>query len=279
MLMSKDTAIGRGRTAGVFSWGKGKALKLFYEWYPAEKVFQEAEICQAVHETGIPSPYCYGIIDVENRRGILYENIAGTTLLKDIKAKPWALLYFARQMARLHIQIHGCSLIHLSTQAESYSLAIKESTVFTTCMRHKILFQLNSLPRMQNVCHGDFHPDNILMSGKRAVVIDWSNAYSGHPLSDVARTYLLIKTPFVVQGTGRLLKWLVKPLKELLWRAYWKEYRSLSNLHASDLEPWILAAAAARLSEDIPGEKKWLLSLINKRGKISGKISGHNENY
>ena len=41
------------------------------------------------------------------------------------------------------------------------------------------------------VCHGDFHPLNVMVDGERASVIDWTDAGLGPREADVARTLLL----------------------------------------------------------------------------------------
>lgn len=39
-----------------------------------------------------------------------------------------------------------------------------------------------------SLCHGDFHPGNILLSNGHTMVIDFMNVYHGDFLYDVART-------------------------------------------------------------------------------------------
>ena len=42
--------------------------------------------------------------------------------------------------------------------------------------------------------HLDFHPDNVLLSARGPVVIDWANARAGDPALDVAMTWVICAT-------------------------------------------------------------------------------------
>jgi len=49
------------------------------------------------------------------------------------------------------------------------------------------------MPHGDRLCHGDFHPLNILGDTLDPVVIDWLDARRGDPVADVCRSYLLLK--------------------------------------------------------------------------------------
>lgn len=50
------------------------------------------------------------------------------------------------------------------------------------------LYSIKFEPRL---CHGDFHPFNLILSNKSVNIIDWVDASSGDIRADVFRTYLL----------------------------------------------------------------------------------------
>ncbi len=117
---------------------------------------------------------------------------------------------------------------------------------------------------------GDFHPDNILVSPNEAIVIDWFNAYSGNPLGDVARTCLIIRSPFMPKGTSDIIVKFSKIIKHLIYSVYLKEYVKLAKVNVKDIHAWILPMAAARLRDKIPGEEKWIRGIINSQlNKVS----------
>lgn len=62
--------------------------------------------------------------------------------------------------------------------------------------RNEVLLLVDRLADGDALCHGDFHPGNILLSREGAVIIDFMNICSGVFLYDVARTvYLVEYTP------------------------------------------------------------------------------------
>ena len=48
--------------------------------------------------------------------------------------------------------------------------------------------------RRERLIHVDFHPDNVLLSERGPVVIDWANSRSGKPAFDVAMTWVIVAT-------------------------------------------------------------------------------------
>ena len=60
-------------------------------------------------------------------------------------------------------------------------------------MKKCALKVLERLPDDKFLCHGDFHPDQIIMSPKGPIVIDWITAIKGSPASDVAQSSLVLR--------------------------------------------------------------------------------------
>ena len=50
--------------------------------------------------------------------------------------------------------------------------------------------RLESMPKGNSLCHGDFNPSNIIISeDNKPYIIDWSHATQGNPCADAASTY------------------------------------------------------------------------------------------
>ncbi|WP_068498435.1 aminoglycoside phosphotransferase family protein [Paenibacillus kribbensis] len=263
--MSKGAMIGKGMTAEVYEWGNQQVLKLYYDGYQPERVRFEAEIGRAVKEAGVPAPGVYEMLEEEGRHGLLYERIPGVSMLAMIQSSPYKMLKYAREMARLHWSIHSCSTTALPRQKDRLEQAINDSKTLLGERTKLICEFMNTLPAGHWVCHGDLHPDNILMTKHQSVAIDWSNANMGDPMCDVAKTSLMLLSPYNPLGTPRMLEPLLRVFKKILHRAYLNEYCRSSNISADSMNSWILPVAAARLRDGIPGEQEWLLHLINHR--------------
>lgn len=302
ITLQKGPLLGQGRTAEVFAWGNDKVLKLFYSWFPLWPIEYEAEVGRAVHETGVPAPKVYGVIDCDGRRGIIYQRVYGRSLIRHMEEKPWKIRRFAREMAALHLRIHSARPKEkngkLPKGKDWFFAAIKEAQeVLGEKRAADICEYVEKIDAGAcHVCHGDFHPDNILVAsdtgpcaGNSAknplestdlglMAIDWTNAYAGNPFGDVARTCLMLQSPFMPEGVAKWFLLAARKIKQVVYKAYLSEYLRLSKATAGEMERWILPVAAARLRENVPGEREWLLAIVKHRCRVDlGLCDNHDD--
>ncbi|CAM4410314.1 uncharacterized protein (TIGR02172 family) [Paenibacillus endophyticus] len=252
--------IGKGMTAEVFGWGEGQVLKLYYDWFQLEWAQHEWRIAKAVNDAGSPSPRPIELMEIDGRLGLIYERIKGSSMLALMQASPQEAVKLAREMARLHDEIHRCAATGLPRQKEIMDKAVRDSASLLKDRASKVCAYLDALPEGNQICHGDFHQGNIMLSDIGPVVIDWNNATSGQPASDVARTSLMLRSPFVSELAGEG----IKAVQYEMHRAYIEQYMELSVTSLAEVEAWMMPVAAARLRENIPGERVWLLGMIEE---------------
>jgi hypothetical protein len=252
-----------GRTAELFAWENGRVLKLFNAGVSGAAADHEADISRVVYETGLPVPAVFGRVDLNGRAGILYEQIYGPTLLSCITRQPLKTLGWGRTLARLHFQVHQAAANGLADKNERLERIIQGVPDLPDELRMAALARLKQLPAGGSLLHGDFHPDNILASPRGLIIIDWLDASRGHPLADVARTWLLMTgtLPPTMNAGERAT---IQLVRGVLVRAYLNSYLRFSGFGMSDLRPWLLPVAAARLSEDVPGDRARLLPLMRR---------------
>jgi len=265
--MEKGKLIGKGMTAEVYEWEKDRVLKLFADRYNQDWVKVEAKKGSAVHNAGISSPSVFDVIDVDGRTGIILQQIYGKSMLREIQEEPWKSYLFAQKLARFHYKIHQYSSDELPSQRERFAFTINRSSKLDGETRNKIIDYVDSLPNGKSICHGDLHFNNVIISNKKLVAIDWSSAYQGNPLGDVARTCMMmsspsspIRIPDVISSFFQYAKWLI------YW-TYLNEYMRLSKAKFEDIDAWMLPVAAAKLKDKVHGDEKWLMDIINKRLK------------
>ncbi|MCL4505925.1 MAG: phosphotransferase [Chloroflexi bacterium] len=269
--MEKQALIGRGRTADIYAWQDNKVLKLFNEWWPGDSVAYELKIARIVEAAGLPVPAVEDvIIEVEGRRGIIYERVSGPSMLGVLRARPWKARQFGRLMAELQAAIHRCSVPELPRVATRLQRAIQETPTLPSLMRQAALKALEQRPDGNALCHADFHPDNIIMTEQGPRVVDWMTAVKGNPLSDVARSSLILRLGEVPPGTrGR---WVFNLIRAAFHSAYLNHYLFIRSAMRQDVDAWQLPIAAARLREDIPSERGKLLRLIEESIKSTARV-------
>jgi uncharacterized protein (TIGR02172 family) len=252
--------IGQGRTAEIYAWDDSQALKLYYAGWPVSWVEHEAQVSRAVAATGLPVPATGKVLEVDGRFGVLFERIAGPSLLRQFSSKPWTVAQSLRMFTDLHLTMHTQLVTGLPSQREQLTHLIHEASLLPEGIREAALERLEQLPDGHALCHGDYHPDNVLMTQGGPVIIDWGSASSGHPLADVARTELLL-------GVGepppsQMNRWLLTSARALVRRAYIRRYLRRRPARAGELAAWRFPIAVARLGEGIVEERDKLLRLI-----------------
>jgi uncharacterized protein (TIGR02172 family) len=263
--MEKGPLIGTGRTAQVFAWGDERILKLYQNWMPAVAIEREFAITRTARETGLPVPAAEEIVEVDGRKGIVFERVQGPSMLNVLSAKPWTLIAFSRQLGELHARMHACKLPpETYTQRQQIERGIELAHDLADNEKKTIRQILERLPEGDAVCHGDFHPDNILLTTQGPVIIDWMTATRGHPQADVARTALLFHTGGLPPNVPLHMRLLINASRAIMFKAYLDRYLQLNPVPRSSIHAWQLPMLAARLFEveNYPGEKKMILAQI-----------------
>jgi uncharacterized protein (TIGR02172 family) len=254
MLPGKPIAL--GRTAEIYAWGEDQVLKLFYEWVPEINVEYEAQIARTVHATGLPVPAVEAIVRVDGRLGLEYERVRGTSMGKELEARPWHLWRLARLLAELHAEMHAIAGIDgLPSQRERLAHKIREAQALGPELQEAGLKALASMPGGESLCHGDFHPWNVILSAEGPVVIDWVDATVGNPLADVARTTVLLEGE---RAAGGATSWTARTVLRLWHRAYIGRYLALRPRGNQEYQSWQPIVAAGRMSEGIDRLRDWL---------------------
>jgi tRNA A-37 threonylcarbamoyl transferase component Bud32 len=129
----------------------------------------EVAVMRYVRERGYPAPE---IVSVDGADLVL-ERATGSTMRVDLARKPWTLIHHARLLADLHRRLHRIA-------APEWLPAIGPGGA---------------------VIHLDLHPENVLLHGEGALVIDWANARAGHWADDVAQTVVILAAAYLPRAT------------------------------------------------------------------------------
>jgi aminoglycoside phosphotransferase (APT) family kinase protein len=87
------------------------------------------------------------------------------------------------------------------------------------------------------VCHGDFHPLNVVVDGTDAAVIDWTDAGLGPREADVARTLLLFRVA-ALAADGRVARIVLGRVGPVLSRRYARAYAGSAVLDERRMRAW-----------------------------------------
>lgn len=240
--MKYGEIIGIGNTATVYELKEGKVLKLFCQGYPKEGVEKEFSNAKAISNMGFAKPKAYEIISCEERMGIIYDRVEGESLL-DWVIKTGDVHRCAVYMAELHKSIVRNEIINVPNYKEFLECNIVKGLSDNLEKRKEALEMLDKLGNGSALCHGDFHPGNILLSDGHVVVIDFINVCHGDFLYDVARTVFLVEyTPVPVEVQN---KEIVCQLKKVLADLYLIQM----NVTRDMIKDYLSVISAARVGE------------------------------
>jgi thiamine kinase-like enzyme len=268
LTITAHEVIAYGRTAEILVYGNGQVLKLFRAGMPLDSIEEEFRIASTVYHAGVTTPEPFEMIDFNGRMGIVYQKAIGQTMLSTFSKKPWTIRNGATRMAKLHASMHSRHVLELPNQKEMLTARIDEAPLLTMEEKQKIKAHLNDLRDDSKLCHGDFHPDNIIV-GASEWVFDWMTGMVGNPAGDVARTMILLKLGTMPDETPKLRVYLFAYLRNQIVKYYTQAYLKNSTISLKEIEQWIVPVAAARLCEWIPEKEKQAIVKLIRNEMIS----------
>lgn len=262
--MAIGDLLGHGRTADFYAWGDGEALKLYRDFVSDASIEHEARVGRIVAQSNLSAPGVGERVSIEGRRGLLFERIDGISMLQAVLAKPWTLNRYAAQFGALHAAMHNTVQPELPAQRRQLLHALESAMQLSPRLKDKARRRLATLPDGVAVCHGDYHPDNVLLSARGPVIIDWVTVSCGNPAADVARTTLLFLNGGLPPSLPRIQQLVLGRLRRLYYTLYLRAYRRRRPMSAIEISVWLPIMAAARLSEGIDEEEMVLIKQVEQ---------------
>jgi len=255
--------IGHGRTADVFRYDENKVIKVFHQEFTPLAI-EEYRKAQNIASVGVSAPYVYDFVDVDNKKGIVYEYVQGVSMLQLVQKHPFKTVHYAKLLACLHAKMHNRPVTGLANIKESIAETIGNIQQISNEKRQVIINYLLKLPDGDSLCHYDFHPDNVLISEGNAKVIDWMTAGAGNPCADVCRTGIILKSNILPPGTSTMESILIGRFRQIFYRSYITQYLKVTSVTMEEVERWLLPVSTARLAEGIESEVPYLNKIIKR---------------
>jgi thiamine kinase-like enzyme len=256
LSMIKYPRIAEGGTSEIFAWDEEEILKLYHEEAPPGEAEEEAIRASIAYDAGVKTPAVIDTITIENRQGVIFERVHGVTMVDAIIANPQKLVPYAHLLAELQADVSTHTTSKLPLQRQRLHGQIQSACGLSAETKAAILADLDQLQEDNALCHGDFHPENILLTVEEPVIIDWVDATQGSPLVDVARTTLMLRVGGLPPSTDELRRQKITEMRHLFYEAYLEHYTRIQSISREAIARWELTVAAARLSEGIGNDEK-----------------------
>jgi aminoglycoside phosphotransferase (APT) family kinase protein len=267
--LGRPRLVGQGAEAEIYEWRDGRVLRLLRARGPAGRLAFEVAALEAARSAGVRVPQVYDRVVADGRPGLVMERLQGPDLLSVVGQKPWLVFRSGRITGEIHARINAArapaslpkvtdvvrdGLVRLSR--EEPALAEWVGRIF------------ERLPDGDALCHGDFHPGQIMLSNGEHAAFDWPAAKCGNPLFDYARSRVLLSMGEPPPGTTLSLKLLAKVARRLLVSSYARSYErhAAEPVDRARVRQWEIVNVAMRVLDNIPGERPRLLRRLRLEG-------------
>lgn len=223
------------------------AIKLFNEDYNTAAVLNEALNQARIEETGLDMPKIREVTKIDGKWAIVSDFIEGKTLARLMEEDRSKLEEYLEMFVDIQLNIHSKKAPLLNKLKDKMMRKIGEAGLDATT-RYELHTRLESMPKHNKVCHGDFNPSNIIIGNDgKAYILDWSHATQGNASADAARTYLLF--------------WLAGDF--VAADKYMQIFCKKSDTAKQYVEKWLPIVAASQMVKGKPEEKEFLMRWID----------------
>ncbi len=246
--MELKNMLSDGEKVQVFVDGD-KCVKVFKDKNePKSVIFYEALTHTRVEETGCTFiPPLEEITKIDGKWAMVFKYIKGKTMKEIMRENPSAADRCLSEMVELQIEINSLRSAKISRMTEYLKRSIEHLDIIDDVKKYELITRLESMPKHVKLCHGDFSPENIIINGDGAFVVDWLRAKQGNASADVAKTYLNFCLDHHTEYAEK----------------YLKLYCQKSGTDVKYVHDWLPIVAAAQLKFKRPEERELLLTWID----------------
>ena len=224
-----------------------KCIKVFDAEYSKADVLNEALNQARIEETGLNIPRVLEVTTVEGKWAIVSEYIQGKTLAQLMQEEEEKRDKYLEVLVDLQLQMHQKTCPMLNKLKDKMNRKISQAQLDATT-RYDLHTRLESMPKHNKVCHGDFNPSNVIITEDGTpYILDWSHATQGNASADAARTYLL----FCLSGEEETAK------------KYLQLFCKKSDTAMQYVQKWMPIVAASQSVKGNEHEREFLLSWVN----------------
>ena len=224
-----------------------KCIKVFHEDYSKADILNEALNQARVEETGLNIPRVLAVTMVDGKWAIVSEFIKGKTLAQLMQENEDDKEKYLAMLVDLQLEVHSKTCPMLGKLKDKMNRKISQTSLDATT-RYDLHTRLESMPKHNKVCHGDFNPSNIIIAEDGTpYILDWSHATQGNASADAARTYLLFCLSGDVDAANKYLDLFCKK----------------SDTARQYVQKWMPIVAASQSVKGNAHEREFLLSWVN----------------
>ena len=255
--------LARGGQADIFGCGEDRVIRVGRRPQDMERLRYEYKVYSLLGGTAVPVPRVFELSTMEGRTAIVMERLPGPSMMDELRARPFSARARAGELAELHSTVLATEVPPGLTDVKDKARhCVRRAEALDAGTRDYIVGIVAGLPDGRSLCHGDFHPGNIMRRNGESCIIDWSAASVGDMHADIAHTYILLRVVPRVPQQGRLQHAVARWIGRRMADAYLRAITRLVNVDPAILSLWTLVNAAERLYHGLASEQKELLHFV-----------------
>jgi aminoglycoside phosphotransferase (APT) family kinase protein len=194
MRGSLGEKIGEGASADVHAWAPGQVVKLFKSGASRRLNWHEAHMTDAVCAAGAPAPEVFGVVMLEGRFGLVLQRFDGPTLLQLTRSGAVTRGQAGAILADLCLAVRNTppppAVISLRNWVDAWVRSA--SGTLPEHIATGVLALAERLQPGDELCHGDLHPGNVIMTAEGPRLVDWSGPVRAPAGWDLAVSHIVL---------------------------------------------------------------------------------------
>lgn len=194
--------VGHGLRSTVRELGDGRVVKIPHAETPSHWLRDEWRHLVVAERSGAPCPRSAQLVEVDAVPALAYEFVPGGTMWDALRVEPGRAEAFGEMLADVQFRVFRLPpsfalpsqrdrlRAKLRIASTRYGLDVEKATSFVLDHEGPVGF-----------CHGDVHPQNVVLGPTEPVLLDWFDASRGLLVAEVARTSVLLQD-LLVSGVG-----------------------------------------------------------------------------
>ena len=194
MQGSLGEKIGEGAAAEVHAWAPGQVVKLFKSASARRLGWHEAHMTDAVFTAGAPAPQVFGVVILDGRLGIVLQRFDGPTLLQLTRSGGVTRGQAGAILADLCRAVHSTPPPPGVPNLRGWMDAWLGSAGGTlpAPIAPGIRALIKRLQPADELCHGDLHPGNVIMTAEGPRLVDWTGTVRAPAAYDLGISHILL---------------------------------------------------------------------------------------
>lgn len=194
LSIENATLIGQGYNADVYLFDDENVVKVL-KYSSFEDADREIQLSKWALKKGIPTAISYDVVDVDGRPGLIYESLGRNNLRNVLRDTPEQFDEVVGRYIELLQTVNSIVVEEgeLPDAIDEYRSELEAAKgAMTAAEYEKMSRLLDTVPKKQNLVHGDFHVKNIKIVRGELLLIDLDTLRCGDALfelSPLCRSY------------------------------------------------------------------------------------------